>query len=496
MRKTRHGLSYEDLDRLRAISRTRKAYTEPTPAEGTTGLRVYDLRGPARRLIPTYSQLRNMIPRFDAPRGSTAIHWKAITGINTGNILPGVSEGNRNATISQTTADYFSIYAGLGMENYNTFEAKYAGRGYADVEALARLDALEALMNAEERVILGGNFSVAFGVAPTPAGTLVTNGLGSLTQQTWRAYVVALTFEGMLLASVAGGVSTQFNRTNADGSVDTINGGSSNKSAESAGVVIGAGNATDSILWAWDSVPGAAGYAVYTGLTGAANCRLAAIVTVNEFLQTTNPSGVTQQASAITADNSQNSLVFDGIITQLAKSGSGAVIASLDGAVPTVTAGGTIEEFNAVFEQMWEANRLGPTRILINASTRVALSEAVIAAGGATPFIQVQVSAGAGGIRTGIQIVSILNPFTGTFVPFENHPYMPKGMAVFLSETIPYAVPGMRGVGGFWIETRQEYYSIKWPYRTRKDEWGVYVDEGLVGEFPAAHALVQNIGTN
>ena len=490
MRRTKSGLDYSEIDRLRILSRSktrvRKAYTEP-PNDGITGLQIYDLRGPAARLAPVYSILRNRIPRRQSPRNSTGIHWKAITAINTGNILPGVSEGNRNAPIAQTTAAYFAEYAGMGMENYNTFEAKYGSS--EDVEALARLDALESLINGEERTILGGNYSLAFGIPATPTHSIIPTG-GALTAQTWICYVVALTMEGLLLSSVAGGVATEFSRTNADGSVDVIQGGSSNKSLGSAATAATSG--TQSILWKTLSKPGAAGYAWYVGASGATTAaRLAAITTVNEFLQTTNPSGVTQQASAITSDNSINPLAMDGIITQIAKLGGDNVL-SLDGDAFTVNTAGTIDQLDELFRKMWENSRLGPTELLVNPITRVGLAKAVMAAGGGTPNIQVSVQIGAGGIRTGLTVESVLNPYTGEFIPFTTHPFMPKGMMVAMSWRLPYSIPGIRNP---WeIETRQEYYSIKWPYRSRKDEFGVYVDEGLIGWTPFAHALIQDIG--
>jgi hypothetical protein len=490
--KTRHGLTMEQVDRLRLIAKgegsVRKAYSEPSN-DGLTGLQVYDLRGPAARLVPVVAVLRNRIPRRQAPQRSTGLHWKAITAINTGKILPGVSEGNRNAPIAQTTADYFAEYAGLGMENFNTFEAKYSMS--EDPEALARLDALESLINGEERVILGGNQTVSFGVAPTPAGAVVTASTGTLTAQTWICHVVALTFEGKYLATVAGGVATSFSRTNADGSVDTIAGGSSNKSLISAGVAV---TGTNHILWKWASVPGAAGYAVFVG-TATANAALLDIVDTNECLQKANPTG-TQLATAITADNSRNTLVFDGIITQLAKPGSGATIKSANSDALTVGSDGTISIFNDLFKEMWEKTNTGPSELMTGAATRMALSKAVMAAGGATPFIQVTVNAGAGGIKTGMTIEAIFNPYTGEFVPFTNHPYMPKGMIVALTAQLPYAIPGVSGRTPWIIETRQEYYSIKWPYRTRKDEFGVYVDEGLIGTVPVSHGLIQDIDTN
>lgn len=493
--RSRSGLTHETLDQLRAVEKfggnMRKAYTQPSPADGTTGLRIYDLKNTAIRLAPVTSILRNRISRR-ASDGSTGLHWKAITGINTGNILPGVSEGNRNAPIAQTTAEYFQGFAGLGMENYSTYEAQYAMKGFANPRALQRLDTLESLINGEERVLLGGNNSLAFGIPGTPSGTIVATG-GALTAQAWAIYVVALSFEGILLASVAGGVSTTFVRTNADGSTDTVAGGSSNKSLQSAGVTSAGAN---SILWVWPSVPGAAGYAVYAGLvgSGAAGATLAAIVTVNEFLQTVNPAG-TQNASVVTADNSRNTLVFDGIVTQIAKAASatGAYVKSINGAGLTVDTSGVVVEFEALFEQMWNTSRTGPTSLLTAASTARHLTKKVMAQGGGTPNINITVQIGAGGIKTGVQVESVLNPYTGQFVPLEVHPFMPKGMIVGMSERLPYAIPGVNSGSLLEVVTRQEYYSIDWPARTRKDENGVYVDEGLIMWVPATFSLLQDI---
>lgn len=497
--KSRTGLSHDDLDRLRMIAKSRssgkvkKSYLQPSN-DGLTGLQMYDLRGPAERFNPKYSILRNSIPRRQSPHGTTGVHWKAITSVN-GNgvngvgmtVLPGVSEGNRGAVIPHTTADYSAYFAGLGYENFNTFESKYATEGYLDVEATSRLDALESLMNAEEMVILGGNQSLAFGTAPTPVATIVTAG-GALTAQAWIFYVVALTLEGKYLSTVAGGVSTTFNRTNADGSVDAMKGGSSARSLGSATVTSAGAN---SILVNWASVPGAAAYAVYAGLFSAGTAAvLAAIVEVNEYLMIADPTG-TQAASSIIADNSINPLNFDGIITQLAKPGSGATIVSLDGDAITVNGSGTIDEFDEMFRLMWDSSYSGPSRFIVNANTRVALSKAIMAAGLTSANIQVSVVIGAGGVKTGIMIESILNPYTGEYIPFVNHPLMPKGMVIAECEKLPYSLNGIRRP---WIiETRQEYYSIKWPYRSRRDEIGYYVDEALIGSIPFAHGLIQNI---
>jgi hypothetical protein len=51
-----------------------------------TGLYGYNLEQPAKRLYPVLSPLRNRIARQKATTGAPTVNWKAITGINTGNV--------------------------------------------------------------------------------------------------------------------------------------------------------------------------------------------------------------------------------------------------------------------------------------------------------------------------------------------------------------------------------------------------------------------------
>lgn len=45
------------------------------------------------------------------------------------------------------------------------------------------------------------------------------------------------------------------------------------------------------------------------------------------------------------------------------------------------------------------------------------------------------------------------------------------------------------------VLTRQEYYQIEWPLRTRRYEYGVYADEVLQGYFMPAFGVLTNIRT-
>jgi hypothetical protein len=294
-----------------------------------SGLVNYDLEAPSKKLFPTLAPLRNLIPRVKG-NGDTATRWKAVTGINTANTFPGVSEGNRGAVITNSTANYTSAYVGLGLEDTVTFEADYAGQGFEDVRATAALLLLESLMIQEEYVILGGNNSLALGTTPTPVFTTSTTGGTIGAAATNSIICVALTLDGYRRAVANGlttGITQTFTKTNADGSTDTINGGCAQKSAAStAGTTTGA---TSTITGTVAPVAGAFGYAWYMGATAGSE-RLVAITTIPTATITAF-NGTGQQASALTAtDYSQNSLHFDGLLTYIAK-GGGAYLNALTG---------------------------------------------------------------------------------------------------------------------------------------------------------------------
>ena len=187
-----------------------------------TGLTFYDLEAGAKFLFPILTPLRNEIPRVSG-KGGIQANWKAITGINTSGIRVGVSGGNRGAVMAVSTADYAAAYKGIGIEDSVDFEAQYAGQSFIDVRALAAKLGLEALMLAEELLLLGGNGTVPVGITPTPSLTASTTG-GTMTATTKSVICVALTLEGFVNSSVVAGIPTTITRTNADASTDTFGG--------------------------------------------------------------------------------------------------------------------------------------------------------------------------------------------------------------------------------------------------------------------------------
>jgi hypothetical protein len=457
-----------------------------------SGLTFYDLEIGAKVLYPVLTPLRNMIPRVSGKGGIQAA-WRAITGINTTGMRAGVSEGNRGGVIAVATQDYTAAYKGIGIESNATFEAQYAGQGFDDVRAIAARTGLESCMLQEEAIILGGNTSVALGQTPTPTLSAATTG-GSLATQTLSVIAVALGLDGVINGSVAGGIQGQITRTNADGSSDTFGGGAAKKSNSATVSVTGA---TGSVAASVAAVSGAVGYAWFWGVAGSEV--LGAISTINSLSITANASGTQTAASLGTSDNSTNSLIFDGLLTQAFKSGSNAYIL----AQPTGTAGtgtpltadgsGGIVEIDLALKAMWDNYRLSPDTIWVNSQEALNISKKILQ-GTSNAAFKFNIDVTKDNLGGGIMIRTYLNRFSmqgGSTLEIRIHPNMPAGTILFTTSRLPYPLADVANV--FQIRTRQDYYQIEWPLRSRKYEYGVYADEVLQHYFPPSMAVITNI---
>lgn len=457
----------------------------------TTGLTYYDLEAGAKMLYPVLTPLRNEIPRVSG-KGGIQANWRAVTGINTTGIQVGVSVGNRGAVMAVSTADYTAAYKGIGIEDNVDFEAQYAGQNFEDIRALAAKVGLQALMLGEEALILGGNGTLALGTTPTASLSTATTG-GGLSDGTYHVSVVALTLAGYVGSSVAGGIPTSITRTNADGSTDTYGGGSAQKSAD-ATIVLSGGGAVQKITATVTAVRGAVAYAWLWGAT-AAGATLGAITTVNTLTITTATGSGTQAYSTLpSADNSVNNLVFDGLITQAERSGSNAYYRSLDGATITADGSGGIVEVDAALKDRWDNYKLSPDTMWVSSDLALKIGQK-ITAGNANGAFRIVVNMEQGMMVGGIMVATYLNRFSmggANVIKVRIHPNMPAGMILFTSNTIPYPVSGVGNV--MQIRTRQEYYQIEWPLRTRKYEYGVYADEVLQHYFPPSMGVIANIG--
>ena len=482
---------YESLSAVKSMDEIpnmmKTTYTQSGSA--TTGLTAYDLEAPSKLFYPVLTPLRNETPRVSG-KGGIQANWRAITAINTQNLNAGVSEGNRGGTIQTTVTNYNASYKGIGFESSASFEAQYAGEGFDDVRMRAQQAGLHSLMLAEERMMLAGNTSLALGTTPTPSMTQSGTG-GAYSNSTVSVICVALTADGVFRNTVAAGLQQVYVRTNADGSTDTISGGVAQKSTNQT-ITLTGGTATQSITASVTAVRGAAGYAWFWGTAGAE--LLGAITYTPTATLTTTATGTQLASTLASTDYSTDGLAYDGLITLALKSGSGSYWSDLGGATLTGDGVGGITQFDTLLKSQWDTYRLNPEVCWISSQEAKNIRTKVMA-GNANGAIRFNIDAKQGMIAGGLAVATYLNEYGlngATEVQIRQHPYISPGTVLFTQKTLPYPMPDTPNI--YQIKTRQDYYSIEWPWRSRKYEYGVYADEVLQLYFPPAIAVLTGIG--
>ncbi|MGH8158374.1 MAG: hypothetical protein ACREPQ_09650 [Rhodanobacter sp.] len=468
----------------------RKAFTSPSGP--TTGLAEYNLEQGARLIYPIDTPLRNMIPR-EVGQAGTQANWRAITAVNPNGENIGLSEGNRGGYNSYTEADRFAKFVEFGLDDYVTWKAERASGGFQNLDELSVQMLLQATMEAEEKVILGGLGTVLLGTTPTPTVVPSASG-GTLLAQSGLVTCVALTHRGSLYSTVAAGVKIPYTRTNADGSQDIIQGFSAAPSASVAGTTTGAG--TSSLTASVAVVPGAFAYAWYYGVAGSQI--LTAITGINSVSITAAASGTQNLTALPTTDKSNDPLMFDGLIGQMLMSGSGSYIASQATGTPgtgnklTSTGSGTggILEFDNAILSFFTNYRMIPTDIWISGLDQKAV-KALILNGNTNAAVFFQGSDNE--IKAGARVKTYTNPigYGNPDLNLRVHPFLPQGTVMFTTAKVPYALSNVSTI--MKMNMRRDYYSILWPLRSRKYEYGVYADGVLQHYFPPALGMIQNI---
>jgi hypothetical protein len=463
-----------------------KAFTSPTSA--TTGLAEYNLEQGARLIYPIDTPLRNMIPRVTGQAGTQA-NWRAITAVNPNGENIGLSEGNRGGYNSYTEVDRLAKFVEFGLDDYVTWKAERAAGSFQNLDELAVQMLLQSTMEAEEKVILGGLGTVQLGTTPTPVVVPATTG-GTLPAQAGLVTCVALTHRGSLYSTVAAGVKIPYVRANADGTSDNIQGFSAAPSTSVASTTTGAG--TSSISASVAVVPGAFAYAWYYGLAGAQ--LLAAITGINSVVLTAPAVGAQNLTALPNTDKSNDPL----LIGQMLMAGSGSYLASQATGTPGTgnkltssgSGSGGILEFDNAIQSFVTNYRLVPTDIWISFADQKAIKSLILQGNtNAAVFFQGNDNE----VKAGARVKTYTNPI-GYGTPDLNlrvHPFLPQGTVLFTTSKVPYALSNVSQI--MKMNMRRDYFSILWPLRSRKYEYGVYADGVLQHYFPASMGMIQNI---
>lgn len=497
-----------------------------------TGLVWYDLRPviqmlyPFKELIPLVSKL----PRVPGD-GGTAVHWKRVTGVNVGNISIGVSEGNRGARIAITEQDQLATYKTLGLEGSATFQARWASKNLSpEALGVAVQATLRSVMIGEEQTVILGNASTPLGVTPLPS--LSAAGTTGAWGGTVTVYVICVALSGTgwqgytpyNSTAGTGGVPGQISKVNVGGSTDTFGGGSAQPSAEAS---LAAVTINQLVTASVTAVPGAVAYAWFVGTATGAET-LAGITYSNKVVFSKNPGATAQPVTTLKVgtsyqDNSTNNLIFDGVLSQIYGSVTGSppgVAMATNPSLPSITngvlsisansgaiiltmnannsgltiSGQNITEFDALLQAAWDQYKVPFDRILMSSSDLISGMGGFFNSSNTTDYRFVaQADALQGKIVAGRRITTYMNKVMNRPLDVDVHPNVPPGTVIFWSDRIPYELAGISNV--LELHTRQDYYQMEWPIVQMRYEFGVYVDEVLIGYFMPAFAVITNLNS-
>jgi len=240
-------------------------------------------------------------------------------------------------------------------------------------------------------------------------------------------------------------------------------------------------------------------YAWYIATAG--NEKLEAITTINSVTFSAPLAGTGQAATAITADNSQNTLAFDGLLYAAFASGSNAYIDTLatgtagTGTVLAANGIGGVTQIDTMLATMWNNYQVSPSVIYVNAQELKNIAAKSLAASGGASLLQINDGNGRA-IVANTTVTGYFNPYSmngGVTIPIRLHPTLPAGTLVGWAENLPAQYQSNEVPNVAEVKERVGYYQIDWPLRTRQQEVGVYVEEVLAVYAPFALGVIRNI---
>jgi hypothetical protein len=485
------------------LEKIKEAYASGLSKTITTSnqLTAYDLQAPAKNLYPVVTPLRNKIARVKG-KGGVATNWRTVKSIvGSGyDSSPWIPEGQRSGRMSYNTAPNAANYVTIGEEDALTFEAEHAGEGFENLRATMATRLLQKMMLKEENAILGGNNSLQLGTCGNASLSAAGTG-ATLPAATYSVIVVALTLEGYINSAVTAGVgvATQKTVTGADGQTYVINGGSSMKSSSVTQAVTLGQTLSATVAY----VSGAVAYAWYVGTAG--NELLQQITTIPSLAISAPLTTGTQNASAITADLSTNSLGFDGLLTTAMKPANGAYVLQMPvgtagtGTPMTASGRGSVNEIDTMLKSMWDQFQLSATVIYLNSQELKNMTTKVLtnnsgpllrydqAADGKQPY----------GLVANGTVSWYYNPFTadgGKMIPVLLHPKVPPGTIIGWCEELPLWYQNNEVGNVAEVHCRNDYYQLDYPLTKRMWETGVYAEEVLAIYAPFAMGIITGIG--
>ena len=450
---------------------------------GNVGFTPFDLQDSIEFLVPVMTPLRNSIPRRKAQ--GQAVQIRQITGYSnsrTGGV-PNLNTFFNSATNTSTyngitlnrpntisySADALVVpFVENGISDSVEYQAQFAAQGFTDLRQLSNTAAIYSHMLGEENNILNSTSAVL----PVAGVTATTANGGTATGLPAGTYTPLVT------------ISSAFGESEA-------------LTGESTTVEAG-----ESVTVALNSVPvGAVALNVYVTVSG--------IHYVGRTTSTASGSfpvlfAVTPTLPSTSADNgSSPEYQFGG--TALGTTGYTGMISTLLGNGSTPAAAGYVKavngplgtaapfgEINTMLVEMWETNRAQPGTLYTSGRIQAALLAEIQQQGSATSY-RANYMTGDDGITVGGAVTGITSPVGGPALNIVAHPFIPEGVVIAHSTTLPSPVSGVPGTAT--IDNVVDLTTIEWPQIGMSYDLSTYQYGSFVFHTPGFDGILTGITT-
>lgn len=431
----------------------------------------------AKLMMPVYAGLRRRLSAQPPATGSDYAQWKTQIGFQNLNkaTMMSVAEAAIGQAINETPITFSVPFKDLSLNDAVNLKAIPAAKGFDDPLQIAVIRILTAILEGEERKILG-DVSAALG-APASAPTVTGSGSGTLGDAASHFVVTSLSYAGWL-GGVAGGSPTY---------------GESGASSASNTNLSGAASAVIS----WPAVAGAAAYNVYYAAgAGAYHILAGGPFTANSITISTVPGSGNAPPSA---DVTANANGYEGLMSWCGRptiyTHSIPNKVALTDALGTSLATGTsgITQVDAKLASLWTSWQIAPSLMVMSPTMVGVMTDKILGLNSGAMY-RVELSQERGTVQGGVFVSGYVNKFapyadgTPRYIDIIPHPYMPDGQILFLSETIPY--PMARESRAWQLEVLLPYTYFPLASTNLSYPFSITVSEVLECFHPAAQSAI------
>jgi len=462
------------LDRVQDVAKAGSEWTLSNPlnnsTSGVTGLVPYDLEPALAMLVPRSFILRNSTSRIGGI--GQAYEFRRILGVtnsNTGGVAnmstffspTGTSATfggvtlNRPSKISYAADKIVLSHVNQGVSDQVDLTAQFAGQGYTDLRQLSHTSTIWAHMLGEERNMLNGSATALSisGISATASNASgAATGLPGATAT--AVYVTFSTSLGESQAITASGTPTT--------------------------------TSTSGISLAFTGTIPSRAIAVNVYVNYSGTYYKGSTVLTNG----TSPTTFTTVAAlpSTSADNgSYNALGYDGFVSTLTNNAIAGNVVSLNGSLSKTVPG---DDFQSVFYNLYTNVIADPDMILTSAAVRKELAASIQQEGTPTGY-RLNYTLGGDGVTIGSVVTAIQNESTGKMVDIVAHPYMPAGVALIHSKTLPFPDSGVSET--VQVVNVQDMIVLEWPQIQLSWDISTYQYGTLAFRAPAWSGAITNI---